>query len=136
LDDKPIPLHGDGLQTRSFTYISDHVNGIIAAVELDTANNMVFNIGNTHEITIKALAEQIWGMIRGNEPIKLEYVPYNTFGKYEDVVRRVPDITQARHLLGFEPRVDLQTGLRATIKWQIERRRALGIETPEIRITE
>jgi UDP-glucose 4-epimerase len=134
LDDKPIPLHGDGLQTRSFTYISDHVDGIIAAVELEAANNTVFNIGNTHEITIKALAELIWQMVREDEPVKLEYIPYNTFGKYEDVIRRVPDISLARTLLGFEPEVDLQTGLRRTIQWQIERRHALGINTPEARV--
>lgn len=134
LDDKPIPLHGDGMQTRSFTYVTDHVSGIIAAIELDTANNMVFNIGNTHEITIKNLAERIWQIIRGNETAKFEYIPYNTFGKYEDVVRRVPDITLARSVLGFEPKIDLQTGLRWTIEWQIERRRTLGIATPEVKI--
>lgn len=134
LDNKPIPLHGDGLQTRSFTYISDHVNGIIAAVESDAANNMVFNIGNTHEITIKGLAELIWRLIRGKEPINLEYIPYNTFGKYEDVIRRVPDISLARTLLGFEPKIDLETGLKRTIQWQIERRQALGSSTPEMQV--
>jgi nucleoside-diphosphate-sugar epimerase len=59
-------------------------------------------------------------------------IPYETFGKYEDVMRRIPDITRARTLLGFEPEVDLEDGLRRTIIWQIERRRQLGIPTPFI----
>lgn len=134
LDDQPISLHGDGMQTRSFTYISDHVDGIIACAEKDEANNHVFNIGNTYEITIKDLAIKIWNMIRpGSEP-KLALTPYETFGKYEDVRRRVPNIDKARSLLGFEPRVDLDTGLSTTILWQVKRRQALGIDTPEVPI--
>jgi UDP-glucose 4-epimerase len=132
LDGTAIPLHGDGLQTRSFTYISDHVDGIIAAIEREAANNQVFNIGNTHEITIKELAEEIWFLVRGDEPAKLQYIPYSSFGKYEDVMRRVPDICLAQSLLDFQPRVDLRTGLKRTILWQIERRRAMGIPTIDV----
>ena len=68
----------------------------------------------------------IWSMIRGDEPPKIKYVPYETFGKYEDVRRRVPDITRARTLLGFEPTLDLEEGLPRTIAWQISRRNALA----------
>lgn len=132
LDNEPISLHGDGLQTRSFTYVSDHVDGIIACAEKEAANNQVFNIGNTYEITIKDLAIKIWNMVRpGSEP-KLMLTPYETFGKYEDVRRRVPNIDKARSLLGFEPRVGLDEGLKTTIRWQILRRRALGVATPDV----
>ena len=55
LDNEEIEVHGDGLQTRSFTYISDHVNGIVRTVEMEAANNLVFNLGNTREISILAL---------------------------------------------------------------------------------
>ncbi len=134
LDDQVLPIHGDGMQTRSFTYISDHVDGIVAAIEKDEANNQVFNLGNTYEISIKQLAEQIWQLIREDEPVKIEFVPYATFGKYEDVVRRVPDISLAREKLGFQPKIDLISGLKLTIPWQIERRRALGISTPDFEI--
>jgi UDP-glucose 4-epimerase len=134
IDNESIPLHGDGLQTRSFTYVSDHVDGIIAVSEKNEANNQVFNIGNTHEITIKDLAIKIWGMLRKNEPVKLSYTPYETFGKYEDVRRRVPDIEKARTLLAYEPKVDLTTGLKMTVPWQIKRRRELGIPTPEVNL--
>ena len=134
LDDEPISIHGDGMQTRSFTYISDHVNGIIACAERTEANNQVFNLGNTHEITIKDLGLKIWNMIRPNTEPKLNYIPYETFGKYEDVQRRVPNIAKARSVLGFEPQVDLDTGLKTTIPWQVKRRQALGISTSEVPI--
>ena len=129
LDNQEIPLHGDGQQTRTFTYIDDHIDGIIRAMESPTANNLVFNIGGTQEITIEALARLIWKLIRGNEPPKLCFVPYDSFGKYEDVRRRVPDITRARELLGFTPKTQLNMGLRKTILWQVERRQKLNIPT-------
>jgi UDP-glucose 4-epimerase len=124
LDGEALPVHGDGQQTRSFTYISDHIDGIVAAVEKHEADNLVVNIGAEKEITIKALAELIWRLVHGEDsPAQLETIPYASFGKYEDVIRRVPDITRARELLGFEPKVDLETGLRTTIEWQTERRK-------------
>jgi UDP-glucose 4-epimerase len=132
LDNQELELHGDGSQTRSFTYISDHVDGIAACVEMSAADGYVFNLGNTYEISIAGLAKLIWGMVRPNEAPKITLKPYASFGKYEDVMRRIPDITRARSLLGFEPKVDLEAGLRRTIRWQIERRRALGIATPDI----
>jgi UDP-glucose 4-epimerase len=130
LDDEEIEVHGDGLQTRSFTYVSDHVDGIVRCIEMDAANNMVFNLGNTREISILDLAKLIWKLVRGDEKPKVKLIPYQTFGKYEDVMRRIPDITRARTLLGFEPKVDLEDGLKRTIEWQVARRRALGTATP------
>ena len=131
-DDQEMEIHGDGQQTRSFTYISDHVDGIIRLLETPAANNLVFNLGNTQEITIEGLARLIWRLVRGPaDTPKLRLVPYATFGNYEDVPRRIPDITRARTILGFEPRVDLETGLAATVRWQVERRRQKGIATPD-----
>lgn len=130
LDDKELEIHGDGQQTRSFTYISDHVDGIIRLIENSAANNLVFNIGNTHEITIEGLARLVWRLVRGKDAApRIKFIPYSTFGKYEDVPRRIPDISRARDILGFEPKVDLESGLRKTIVWQVARRRELGIET-------
>jgi UDP-glucose 4-epimerase len=124
LNKTPLPIHGDGRQTRSFTYVSDHVDGIIAAVERHEANNSVVNIGATREITIEELARLIWSLIHGEDSeAPIERIPYETFGRYEDVQRRVPDISRARKLLGFEPKVTLEDGLRRTIDWQIERQR-------------
>ena len=124
LDGESLPIHGDGSQTRSFTYITDHVAGIAGAVESSRADNLVVNIGAVQEITILALAELIWRLVHGDpSPPQIELIPYESFGNYEDVMRRVPDISRARELLGFEPKVDLETGLRKTIEWQAERRR-------------
>lgn len=125
LDGEALPVHGDGRQTRSFTYITDHVAGIVAAVETSRADNLVVNIGAVEEISIGALAELIWRLVHGEDsPVRIETIPYESFGKYEDVVRRVPNISRARELLGFEPKVDLETGLCKTINWQAERRRS------------
>lgn len=114
-----LPVHGDGSQTRSFTYISDHIAGIAAAVESSRADNLVVNLGAEQEISIRGLAELIWRLVHGDgAPAPIELIPYTSFGAYEDVTRRLPDIARARDLLGFEPQVDLDTGLRKTIEWQ------------------
>jgi UDP-glucose 4-epimerase len=122
-----IEVHGDGQQTRSFTYISDHVDGIVRIIDTRDSNNLVFNLGNTREITIEGLARLIWRLIRGEESAKIRLVPYSSFGKYEDVMRRIPDISRAKEILHFEPRVDLEAGLRATILWQRQKLAQQGI---------
>jgi UDP-glucose 4-epimerase len=127
LDGESLPVHGDGSQTRSFTYVTDHVAAIAAAIESSRADNLVVNVGAVEEISIRSLAELIWRLIHGEEsPVRIENIPYESFGRYEDVMRRVPDISRARELLGFDPRVDLETGLRRTIEWQVQRRRLVA----------
>jgi UDP-glucose 4-epimerase len=128
LDNEPLPVHGDGQQTRTFTYIKDHIDGIVRTIEMPDANNHVFNLGGIQEVTIETLARMIWRLVRGDEEPKINFIPYEQFGKYEDVIRRVPDITKARKLLGYEPQYNLEAGLRETIAWQIERRRVLSRE--------
>ncbi len=116
-----IDIHGDGLQTRTFTYIDDTVNALVACIENDKSNNEIFNTGpkENAEISIKDLAILIWKLVNGKdaEP-KLNYIPYTTFGNYEDVMRRVPDITKLRSTLHFKPEWDLEDGLKKTIDWQ------------------
>jgi UDP-glucose 4-epimerase len=125
LDREALPIHGDGTQSRSFTYVSDQVNGIIAVLESPNAN-VVVNMGSTQEVTILELARLIWKLVNGDEEPELELIPYEAFGKYEDVRRRVPDLRRAHKLFGFEPKVDLATGLERTIEWQIKRRAVLS----------
>ena len=117
---EPIQVHGDGSQTRSFTYIDDTVSGIIRSIECGRSAGELINIGNNKEISILNLARLIWKMVNGNLRPRLKFVPYKTFsGKnYQDVMRRVPDISKARRLLGFIPRVGLEEGLARTIEWQ------------------
>ena len=114
LKGQPVEIHGDGRQTRCFTYIDDLVDGIVRCIG---AENDIFNIGNPDtETTIMELCLLIAGIV-DRLPI-LHYVPYETFGNYEDIRRRVPDITKARELLGYDPKVNLYDGLVKTIEWQ------------------
>ena len=118
---EPIDIHGDGLQTRTFTYVADTVSALILCVENEKSNNEIFNTGSKPggEIAIKDLATLIWRLVNGkdSEPM-LNYIPYATFGKYEDVMRRVPDISKITSALNFQPEWDLEKGLRVTIDWQ------------------
>ena len=120
LNDKVIPIHGDGLQTRSFTYVSDTVDGIHAAITKDEANGEVVNIGNDEEVTILELAQRIKTASGTPGELKVEFIPYESFTgkKYQDVRRRVPDTTLCQQLLGVKARVSLDEGLKRTIDWQ------------------
>ena len=120
LNDKPIPIHGDGKQTRSFTYVTDTVEGIYQALVREQANGEIINIGNTQEITILDLAQRIKRLSATPGELRIEFIPYQSFTgkKYEDVMRRVPDVTLCERLLGVRARVDIDDGLRRTIEWQ------------------
>ncbi len=123
LRNEVIPIHGDGQQTRSFTFVSDTVSGITSAIENEAANNQIINIGSTHEITILELAHTIHRLADMPEPLRLEFIPYQQISsgrEYEDVRRRVPDTTKAKQLLGFAAKVALEDGLLHTIEWQKE----------------
>jgi UDP-glucose 4-epimerase len=118
---EPIEIHGDGLQTRSFTYISDLVDGITRAIEFDGKPVEIFNLGNTEEVTILELASLVNEACGSTKAPNLRLVPYATFGgNYEDVRRRIPDIAHAREVLGFNPRVSLREGLPPTVEWQCQ----------------
>ena len=120
LNNETIPIHGDGLQTRSFTFVSDTVAGILAALENDAAGNQIINIGSQREISIIDLAKLIHHLSGATEPLRLEMVPYKQISgrDYEDVRRRIPDTTKAHDLLGFKAHVSLEQGLLKTIEWQ------------------
>lgn len=120
LNDLEIPIHGDGSQTRSFTFVSDTVAGIYAATVNEKANGEIINIGNNEEITILGLAEKIYEVFDGEREKRIKFVPYESFSgkKYQDVMRRVPDNSLCRELLGVSPQVSLAEGLKKTIEWQ------------------
>jgi UDP-glucose 4-epimerase len=117
----PIDIHGDGSQTRTFTYVDDTVDALIACIENDKSDNEIFNTGSKEggEISIKDLAIMIWKLVNGkdSEPI-LNYIPYSAFGNYEDVMRRVPDISKLCSTLDFQPQWDLEKGMLEAISWQ------------------
>ena len=120
LRDRPMTIHGDGSQMRSFTYITDMIEATIKIIESPKSTGEIFNIGNTREISILELGKMIWAMLRDGEP-KIEFISYNRFsGRYEDVKRRVPDVEKARKILNFKTKVQLEEGLPGTISWQKE----------------
>jgi dTDP-glucose 4,6-dehydratase len=105
---KPLTVHGEGLQTRSFCYVSDLVEGIFRLFESQIHEPV--NCGNPSERTILEFAEMIQKVSGVTLPI--QKLP----GRQDDPHRRCPDITRARTLLGWEPKVDLEEGLRRTME--------------------
>ncbi len=106
---EPITIFGEGSQTRSFCYVDDQIEGIYRLLMSDY--HLPVNIGNPQEMTVRELAELIIRLTGSRSPIVSRPLP-------EDDPRvRQPDITRARKLLGWEPKVDVETGLRRTIEW-------------------
>lgn len=124
---EPLEVHGTGQQTRSFTFVSDMVEGFVRAIDVREADGEVLNIGIDREITIENLARMISTLIRPGQEPNVKLIPYATFGRYEDVERRIPDGSKAEKILGFRARVNLEDGLPKTIEWQKETMRRLGL---------
>ena len=106
---EPLAIHGDGKQTRSFCYVSDEVRGILALLDSDHVGPV--NIGNPHEFTVLELAEKVLEVTGSSSELRFEPRPV------DDPSLRRPDISLARELLGWEPEVDLDEGLRRTARW-------------------
>jgi len=117
LKKEPITIHGDGFQERAFQFVDDAVDGIIKVAE-NGYKREIFNIGNPYEpVSINMLASKIWKMINPGLPAKLTHVLPSKL-KYEEIQARVPDISKAKRLLGFDPKIGLDEGLAKTIEWQ------------------
>jgi len=114
----PIEVHGDGTQTRSFTYVGDVVSGLIALALEPRAVGQVFNIGNPEEISILDLAKRVKAATDSKSPIKL--IPYDQAYEagFEDMPRRVPDIGKIQKLVGYKPTLGLDDILRKVIEEQ------------------
>ena len=108
LKDEPLTVYGDGSQTRSFCYVSDLIEGIVRLMKSDL--NEPVNIGNPAEMSILEFAEKLKEITGSKSEIVFEDLPVN-----DPKVRR-PDITKAKELLGWEPKVSLEEGLKRTIK--------------------
>ncbi len=106
---KPLTVYGDGLQTRSFCYVSDQVSGLISLMEKEKANGEVVNIGNPEEYTVIELAKKIILLTNSTSEIIYSKLPS------DDPVKRRPDITKAKELLGWEPVISVEEGLKKTI---------------------
>jgi len=112
INNEPLLIHGEGDQIRSWCYIDDMVDGILLCLEKKEAIGEVFNIGNPRgTITILGLAEKVIQLAGSQSQIL--HVPKN----YVDVELRIPRIEKATELLGFEPKIDLNEGIRRTVEW-------------------
>jgi UDP-glucose 4-epimerase len=111
----PITVFGDGTQSRSFTYVGDVVDALVALAHEPRAIGQVFNIGNRGEVTIADLAERVKTMARSQSSI--QYVPYDEAYEagFEDMPRRVPDITKITELIGYDPKVGLDEMIQRVI---------------------
>jgi dTDP-glucose 4,6-dehydratase len=107
LKGEPLTIYGDGSQTRSFCYVSDLIDGIYRLFQSDRVDPT--NIGNPNEFTVLQLAETVLRLTGSGAPIERRPLPTD-----DPKVRR-PDITRAREILGWEPVVQLEDGLRRTI---------------------
>ena len=115
LSGEPITVFGDGTQSRSFTYVGDVVRAVVALINEPRAVGGVFNIGNGREISILDLAARIKAMTGSSSPIvKIPYDQAYEAG-FEDMPRRVPDISKIRALVGYEPTVELDEILTRVI---------------------
>lgn len=111
LANEDLTIHGDGTQTRSFCYVTDTIEGILKVMTTSSCNGEALNIGHPGEITVSELAERIIALAESHSSIKHEAK------RPDDPSRRCPDISKARKLLGWEPKVSLEDGLVRTIEW-------------------
>jgi UDP-glucose 4-epimerase len=107
LKNEPINIYGDGTQSRVFCHVHDAVEALLALVGTDKTINEVYNVGGTGEITIKQLAETVIKQINSNST--LEYIPYEKAYApgFEDMQRRVPDISKIKETIAWQPQRDL-----------------------------
>ncbi len=109
IEGRPLTVHGDGSQTRSFCYVSDLVEGLLAVALDSSIDGEVFNVGNPAEVSIRELAERIREIVGSDSPIAF------TARRPGDPERRRPDITKIRTRYGWEPRIGLAEGLAETV---------------------
>ena len=110
LTGRPITMYGDGSQTRSFCYVDDLINGLVAMMDSDVSVTGPINLGNPGEFTIAELADLVLELTGADVPVERHPLPA------DDPTRRQPDITRARTFLGWEPTVALREGLVQTIE--------------------
>jgi UDP-glucose 4-epimerase len=107
LNNEPINIYGDGTQSRVFCHVQDAIEALLALVATDKTINEVYNVGGTGEITIKTLAETI--IRQTNSKSAIEYIPYEKAYApgFEDMQRRVPDISKIKETIKWQPQRDL-----------------------------
>jgi UDP-glucose 4-epimerase len=131
LDNTPISIFGNGKQTRCFCDVRDTVEGLLRLMDTERAVGEVINVGNTEEITIEGLAQQVKLRTKSTSPI--EYVPYDKAYEpgFEDMMRRVPSVDKLFALTGFRPQTPLSEIIdRVTLAFQAKQERATELKPP------
>jgi UDP-glucose 4-epimerase len=123
---RPITVYGDGQQSRCFGYVGDVVGALVKVMDHDEAVGQVFNIGSNQEISILKLAERVKELTKSTSEIV--FVPYDEAYEegFEDMPRRIPDISKIIALVGFKPEMALDGILESVIDYQSGRRSATG----------
>ena len=116
LNNKPFPVFGDGKQTRSFCYVSDMVDGILAAMEKEESGE-IYNLGNPDEFTILELAQKVKELTGSKSGVEfVAELPE------DDPLQRCPDISKAKENLGWDPKISLEEGLKRLKLWLLNQR--------------
>jgi UDP-glucose 4-epimerase len=122
----PLVVHGDGQQVRCFGHVADVVRGVLDLMRCPQAVGKVFNLGNDEPVTIRELAERVVAQV--NPDLHVRHVPYKeVFGPgFEDIRRRMPDLTRIKTTIGYQPRHSLDDIIRDVVAWK----REAGVKAP------
>ncbi|HEY7125067.1 MAG TPA: UDP-glucuronic acid decarboxylase family protein [Ktedonobacterales bacterium] len=112
LNGRPLTVHGDGSQTRSLCYVSDLVDGLLRALFTPGTAGEIYNLGNPEEHSVREFAELIIRLCASDSDMS-----FTEAKRQDDPERRCPDISKARRVLGWEPKIDLESGMKKTIAW-------------------
>lgn len=115
---EPVTVYGDGRQSRCFGHVFDVVDGLMLLLDCDRAPGEIFNLGNTEEVTIEDLAKRV--IAACNSQSKIVHIPYtDAYGPgFEDMFRRVPDISKAGSWIGFSPKRSLDTIINSVVEYE------------------
>lgn len=117
LKDQEVTIHGDGTQTRSMAYAIDLIDGTILAMENDNAVGEIINLGSDEEMSVIDSARLIHRIANTQKELKLKFIPFREiFGEYKDIMRRIPDLTKAKNLLGYKVNYTLEQAIQLTIE--------------------
>ncbi|MDZ4824249.1 MAG: GDP-mannose 4,6-dehydratase [Flavobacteriales bacterium] len=116
LNNEEVVIHGDGSQTRSMGFVTDLVDGTLLALENENAIGRIINIGNDEEMSVIDSAKLIHRIAATGRELNMKFVPMTAvFGQYKDIMRRIPDLTLAKQILGYAPKVKLEKAIALTI---------------------
>ena len=124
----PLSVHDDGRQVRCFAHVADVVRGILGLMASPAAHGQVFNLGNDQPVTIGELARRVAGQI--HPALEIRHISYNeAYGEgFEEIRHRVPDLTRARQVIGYQPRYGLNEIIQEVIEWRRQVAQQEGME--------